>query len=92
MPLFYFDIYDKDGCHRDQVGDEFDDVSQARDQVHALLPDLARGQFLDGVEETIACCVRDAGGETLYRGELLFRGTMLKDEACEVGDGASMPH
>lgn len=76
MPRFFFDIQDRDGCHRDEAGDEFDDLAQAQDQARALLSDIARWQSFESGQETLACCVRDSEGEVIYRGELIYRGTV----------------
>ena len=83
MPRFYFDIRDSDGFHRDDIGDDFLDVAEARDQAQALLPDIAREQLPDGDSHEISCDVRDASGETVYRGELTFRGTLFDARSAQ---------
>ena len=75
MPRYYFDVRDADGFHRDDVGDDFDDFTEARDQAQVLLPDIARKELPDGELHLISCDVRNEGGEIVYRGELTFRGT-----------------
>lgn len=77
MPRFFFDIHDADGFHRDDIGDEFADFAEARDQAQALLPDIVREELPDGELHEVVCEVRDQSGRTVYRGEITFRGTRL---------------
>jgi hypothetical protein len=75
MPRFYFDVRDNGGFHRDEFGDDFVDVDEARAQCQSLLPDMARAELPDGDRHNISCEIRDETGEVVYRGELNFRGT-----------------
>jgi hypothetical protein len=77
MPRYYFDIHDAEGFHRDDIGDDFVDFEEARDQAQALLPDIVREELPDGELHEVACEVRDQSGRTVYRGEITFRGTRL---------------
>ena len=73
MPLYYFDIYNRDGFYRDEFGDEFGILEEALTQVHALLPDIARDDPPDPDHPCIACELRDDTGRVVYRGELTYR-------------------
>ncbi len=75
MPLYYFDIRDARGFHRDEVGDEFDSFEDARQQAQSLLPDIAREELPDGELHIVSCDVRDAEFRVVYRGKLTFEGT-----------------
>lgn len=77
MPRYFFDIHDGQGFHRDDFGDEFDGLDDARQQCQALLPDVARDELPDGDLREISCDVRDETGRVVYRGELIYRGTVL---------------
>ena len=74
---YFFDIHDGDGFHRDEIGDEFDGLDDARQQAQALLPDIARDEQPGGDYYTIVCNVRDEMDGIVYRGELTYRGTQL---------------
>ncbi len=74
MPLYYFDVTDDDGLHRDDLGVELDSFDDARAQAQALLPALAREQFPKGDYHIIRCDVRDASGSVVYWGSLTYRG------------------
>ena len=75
MPRFFFDVRDAQGFHRDEIGDDFADFEEARDQAQALLPDIARAELPDGELHVITCDVRDSTGHIVYRGHLTFEGT-----------------
>ena len=77
MPRYFFDVHDGQGFHRDDVGDEFDGFDEARTQAQALLPDIARDELPDGDLHEISCDVRDETGRVVYRGEMIYRGTVL---------------
>lgn len=77
MPRYFFDVHDGQGFHRDDVGDEFDGFDDARQQCQALLPDIARDELPDGDLHEISCDVRDETGRVVYRGEMIYRGTVL---------------
>ena len=77
MPRYFFDIQDAKGLHRDDVGDEFADFEEAREQAQGLLPDIAREELPDGELHKIVCEVRDETGRAVYRGQLTFHGTRL---------------
>ena len=75
MPRFFFDVRDAQGFHRDEIGDDFANFEEARDQAQALLPDIAREELPDGELHQITCEVRDSTGRIVYRGHLTFEGT-----------------
>ena len=75
MPRFFFDVRDAQGFHHDEIGDDFADLEEARDQAQALLPDIARAELPDGELHVITCDVRDSTGRIVYRGHLTFEGT-----------------
>ena len=77
MPLYYFDVQDRGGFHRDEFGDDFDTLEDALTQVQALLPEIVRYELLDGDRHTVSCELRDATGRRLYRGELTYRGVRV---------------
>ena len=77
MPLYFFDIRDKNGLHRDEVGDELDSFEEARAQAQSLLPDMMREEMPGGDLHIVTCDVRDEADHVVYRGELTFRGTPL---------------
>ena len=77
MPRYFFDVRDGKGFHRDDVGDEFDGFDDVRQQCQALLPDIARDELPDGDLHEISCDVRDETGRVVYRGEMIYRGTVL---------------
>ena len=78
MPRYFFDVRDNSGFNRDEFGDVFGSFDEARIQAQSLLPDIAREELPDGELHQITCDVRDEAGETVYRGELTYRGTRFK--------------
>lgn len=83
MARFFFDVHDPAGFHRDEWGDEFDSVEEARRQTQALLPDLLFGRMPDSDLCTIKCDLRDETGRVLYRGEAVCRITRGPDPGAE---------
>ena len=77
MGRYFFDIRNRDGFTRDEVGEEFVDFEEARAQAQVLLPDIAREELPDGDLHQVTCDVRDEAG-LVYRGELTFRGTRFQ--------------
>ncbi len=75
MPKYYFDLTKDGKFHRDNVGDDFVDYEEARQQAQAILPDIVREKLPDGELHKIRCDVRDESGGTVYRGELTYQGT-----------------
>ena len=74
MPLYFFDVHDSKGIHRDEFGDDFASFEEARDQVQALLPDIARDETLAGETLRVSCDLRDEASTTVYRCELTYQG------------------
>ncbi|WP_428977999.1 DUF6894 family protein [Lichenibacterium ramalinae] len=77
MPLYYFDVRNADGLHRDEVGDHFDSLDEAIDIAQSLLPDLASRKLSDGDWHDLSCDVRDDAGRVVYQVELTYRGTRM---------------
>lgn len=77
MPLYYFDVRDAKGFHRDEFGDEFASFDEAREHAQTLLPDIARDDLPDGELHSVSCDVRNETGRTVYRGRLTYEGTWL---------------
>ena len=75
MPLYYFDVTDGGGFHRDEFGDDFDSFDEAREHAQGLLPDIVRQELPDGELHTVSCDVRDDADHTVYRGKLTYKGT-----------------
>lgn len=75
MPRFYFDVRDNGGFHRDEVGDDCQDVEEAREQCQDLLPTVAREELPDGELHIVTCDVRDEADRIVYRGKLTYEGT-----------------
>lgn len=77
MPRLFFDIRDCTGLHRDEHGDEFDDIDGARQQAQAILSLMIGEDLPDGELHQISCGVRDEAGRVVYQGDLTFRGKAL---------------
>lgn len=73
MPLFFFDISDAEGFHRDEIGEDLEGFEDARTLARMLLPQMLRDEPPAGEHVRVACEVRD-GARTVYRAELTFRG------------------
>ena len=48
MPRYYFDVHDKQGVHRDEVGLEFPNMDAAILEARRALADMTRESLLDG--------------------------------------------
>ena len=77
MLLFYFDITDWRGLHRDEVGEHFESLQDAIVQARALLPALARDETLDNDWHGTTCNLRNHAGSLVYQSELTYRGRLL---------------
>ena len=69
MPLFFFDLSDGQGIHRDEFGCEIE-FEEARAQAQALLPDVLPGDLPDDESHTVICHVRDEQDRVVYRSEI----------------------
>lgn len=74
MPLFYFDVVDDGKATPDEWGIELEDITEARDQAQALVPDLAREKILTGDRKDISVIVRCSEGRPCYRTTLTIQG------------------
>ena len=74
MPLYYFDVKDGAGFHRDEFGDDFDSFDDAREHAQGLLPDIVRRELPDGELHTVSCDIRDGTGRVVYRGKITYEG------------------
>lgn len=74
MPMYYFDVQDAKGFHRDEIGNEMKDFEEAREQAQGLLPDIAREELPDGELHVVTCAVRDATDRVVYKGKLTYEG------------------
>lgn len=78
MPLFFFDLRDDGGLHRDQVGEALDTGEAVEGMVALLLADMVRHELSGSNGQHRVCEVRDEAGAVLYRGEMMFRGSRLR--------------
>ena len=79
MPLYYFDVYDGGGLHRDEVGDHFDSLEEAVAQAQSLLPVIAREELPASEWHIIKCDLRDDTGRIIYYGTLTFEEKRYSD-------------
>lgn len=77
MPFYYFDIIDNSVFSRDEFGLELHSFEKAREQAQVLLPDIARSELPDGEEHTFVCEVREGERGIVYRGRLVYQGTVM---------------
>ena len=75
MPLYYFDVRDCGGVHRDEVGDHFESLEDAIAQAQSLVADIAREELPSGELHVVICDIRDDTRGVVYRGKLTFQGT-----------------
>ena len=61
MPLFYFDVRDAQGVHRDEIGVEFPDLPSAIMEGRRALADMGRDALAQGNAEDIEILIRDHG-------------------------------
>ncbi len=74
MPLFYFDVTDDGNSTRDEWGIDLEDLSEARDQAQALVPDLAREFLPKEDRRDISVIVRCSEGRPCYKVTLTIAG------------------
>ncbi len=75
MSLYYFDVRDCGGLHRDEVGDHFDSLEDAIAQAQSLVADIAREELPSGELHVVICDVRDDTRGVVYRSKVTFEGT-----------------
>lgn len=83
-PRYFFDVSDSQGFHRDEIGDDYANFEEARDQAQMLLPDIAREELPDGELHTITCDVRDEADRVVYRGKLTYEGRRDPDASSPM--------
>jgi len=74
MPHFFIDTDDGDTRVRDEEGEEFDDLQQARNAAIASLPALADEKLPDGEHRTFRAVVSDEARVTQYIATLTYHG------------------
>jgi hypothetical protein len=61
VPLYYFDISDDNGVHRDDVGVEFPNFDTAVLEARRTLAEMSREALPAGPDQTFEILVRDHG-------------------------------
>ena len=74
MPHLFIDTDDGDTLMKDEEGEEFDSLKQARDVAIASLPALADEKLPDGEDRTFRAVVRDETQQALYVATLTYHG------------------
>lgn len=77
MPLFYFDSDDGDQKLIDDIGMEFANIQEAREEAIRSLPDMARDVLPDGDRRSMWVSVRDEHGSQHFRATLSLLGEWL---------------
>ena len=72
--FIYFDLTDDGQSFHDECGIELDDLSEARVQAQALLPNLAREKVPTKNQIDIAVIVRCDEGRQCYKAALTIQG------------------
>jgi hypothetical protein len=67
MPHFYFDTYDGENLHRDDIGIDLPDSAAAKAEAQNSLPDLAHYVLRRGKNGTFFVTVRNDAGEVIHR-------------------------
>ncbi len=74
MSVYYFDVVDDTQSFPDQFGMDLQDLSEAREQAQALLPDIARKRLPTGDRRDVSIVVRCSEGRRCYRATLAIHG------------------
>lgn len=74
MPRFYIDTSDGDSLTRDDEGEEYASLREAREAAIGYLPGLADTMLPDGEHRTFRAILRDEAGATVYEANLTFHG------------------
>ena len=59
MPRYYFDVHDKQGVHRDEVGLEFPDMDAAILEARRALADMTRESLVNDGATDLSIVIRD---------------------------------
>jgi len=74
MPHFFIDTDDGDTLTRDEEGEDFDTLQDARNAAIAYLPELAGEKLPDSKSRTFRAVVSDEARETVYVATLTYQG------------------
>lgn len=61
MPLYFFDVRDGQGTHRDEIGLELPDLDAAIAEARRALADMSREALADGGGYDLEILIRDHG-------------------------------
>ena len=70
MPLYFFDIQDREKLSHDDIGIECGTREAVRDAAIEALPDLAKDLRPDVQRHSIIVSVRDEAGKNVFRASL----------------------
>lgn len=73
----FIDTSDDEFFVRDETGQEYADVEDAKDAAVAALPDMARDKLPDGDSRNFLALVRGEEGATLLQASLILKVTSL---------------
>lgn len=82
MPHYYFDVHDKDGIFRDEVGLELADMNSAIAEARRALADMTKEMLIDAGTEGIHIIIRDGAD-----GPVRLSVSMQTTWPSEHGDG-----
>lgn len=74
MPRFFIDTEDGDTTLRDDEGEDYVDLAEARLAAIASLPGMADEKLPDGEHRVFKATVRDEASEIVYVATLTFHG------------------
>lgn len=74
MPRFFIDTHDGATLTRDDEGETFETVDEARKAAIVTLPGFADGSMADGENRAYQAILRDEEGHNLYIATLAFHG------------------
>ncbi|MEF2551343.1 hypothetical protein VQ042_08200 [Aurantimonas sp. A2-1-M11] len=79
MPLYFFDVQDRDAFIEDDIGFECANREAVRNTALEALPDMARGLDPEGRQHTITVTARDEAGRYVFRASLTMEAGWLEE-------------
>jgi hypothetical protein len=80
MPRYFFDTYDGNHASLDEEGVECGSRQQIQDCAIDALPDIARDELPDGLEQLFWVKVRDESGRLVFEASLTLTSRWLAEE------------
>lgn len=77
MSRYFFDLYNGDGPHTDELGVELESRQRVSDEVNRILMDVVRDELAEQSGGQVSVTVRDDSGRAISVANLTFNSRWL---------------